>query len=1384
MPFTRAQTKSIFKYLVENVVPFEDTEPGYLALEAETVTTLTQLLSLDPVDVLSWTYPSTDAAGNITIKPLPKGQSYILKHLVNFTKIHWSSDASAQDKEDVWLSLNNGHFMSYMATPTTPPIITPTVAPTSTSDAAMFHKGNKRDISVYPVLKDILSFSTWKLKFTAIATKDGLARILEPSYIPGTDAEKHLFSAQQQFLFAVFTQTLVDPTAKDILRRHQGTTDAQKIYSELVSAATSSARATLAKQEILKFLTSVKLDHSWKGTHDGFILHWCSQLRQFEEICHPSELYNSFQKFTMLSLAVSDIPYLKQVESFNELLNVTGHSSADYTTYLALLRATAQREDDKRTKSFDPKRRLNQHLFTYDYVDQGGDLFRDAWNEQEQETEFFDSDFEQTIQLLNQTSISKSTDRPQIPKDLWDQLPQDAKLWYIRKDLKDKDNNKGTFKPRSNPPSSTHRAISQHDSMPAPEQRQLVLHQNQSEIERLLNSHSLTNIQPSTSTETQSQEAQQIEENTLAPHDIRRILSAQRSTSNTASTNVQGSETEDRVIQGSDGKMYLRLNLHYRISSMKRKNEDSLIDRGANGGFAGSDVRVLEIADPHQTVDVHGIEDHTVKNLKLGTVAGLVQTQRGSVVCIMHQYAIYGKGKTIHSSPQLEHFGNLVDDKSRKVGGKQRITTLEGYVIPLQFCQGLAYLPMTPPTDKDLDELPHVILTSDGKWDPSILDNEFDLTNLDDELDELPKENVYGDIRFDPTGNYRGVYNSHCKPSSQVKVKLLNSKDKLQTSSEVKDKLFYSKDKLLHSKDKLCHSKDKDIGYLHSKDKNFHSNNTICSEYGEHNDLSSIIDMDLEDYVESCIKNVRLAHRLDWKTSTPDAEALQPYLLWQPPEVITHTLAATTQWGRHVPHETYKKAYKSVFPAANVRRRNEAVATDTFFSDTPAIDDGATCAQFYVGLDSLHTSVYGMKSEKEFPSTLQDTIRKHGAMDKLISDCAQVEISNKVLDILRNLFISDWQSKPYNQHQNPAERRYQDVKRATNILLDRTGAPAYTWLLAITYVCFILNVSSNEALGWKTPHQVLFGQTPDISELFQFEFWEPVYFATGEQLDSTSKPSFPSSSHEKSGRFVGFSDTVGDKFCYKILTDDTQQIIHRSAVRSARNTNKVNRRLTPHVGEPDHLKEIIKSPHRTEIGGKDTSDGETPTHKQVFGKVFDPDELIGRTYLMDKEENGERFRAKIVSKIIEQHENAQQGLKDLGKIKFLVNIENQPDQIVDYNTVIDHITSQLEDEQSPEEVYYKFKAIVGHQGPLQSSHPDYKNSSYNVMVEWEDGSKTYEPLTQMIADDPVTCALYAKEQGLLDKPGWKRLKGIARRDKKMIRMLNQSRLRSFRRAPI
>ena len=45
---------------------------------------------------------------------------------------------------------------------------------------------------------------------------------------------------------------------------------------------------------------------------------------------------------------------------------------------------------------------------------------------------------------------------------------------------------------------------------------------------------------------------------------------------------------------------------------------------------------------------------------------------------------------------------------------------------------------------------------------------------------------------------------------------------------------------------------------------------------------------------------------------------------------------------------------------------------------------------------------------------------------------------------------------------------------------------------------------------------------------------------------------------------------------------------------------------------------------------------------------------------------------------------------------------------------------------------YRFKAIIGHQGPLLASDPDWKGSKYNVQVEWETGEITFEPLSSLL----------------------------------------------------
>ena len=85
--------------------------------------------------------------------------------------------------------------------------------------------------------------------------------------------------------------------------------------------------------------------------------------------------------------------------------------------------------------------------------------------------------------------------------------------------------------------------------------------------------------------------------------------------------------------------------------------------------------------------------------------------------------------------------------------------------------------------------------------------------------------------------------------------------------------------------------------------------------------------------------------------------------------------------------------------------QNESVATDTVYSDTPAIDSGVTAAQFFAGTESLVCDIDPRKTDKQLVNVLQDTIRRRGTMSKLISDRVQVEISNQVQDILRNSII-------------------------------------------------------------------------------------------------------------------------------------------------------------------------------------------------------------------------------------------------------------------------------------------------------------------------------------------------------------------------------------------
>ena len=125
--------------------------------------------------------------------------------------------------------------------------------------------------------------------------------------------------------------------------------------------------------------------------------------------------------------------------------------------------------------------------------------------------------------------------------------------------------------------------------------------------------------------------------------------------------------------------------------------------------------------------------------------------------------------------------------------------------------------------------------------------------------------------------------------------------------------------------------------------------------------------------------------------------------------------------------------------------------------------------------------------------------------------------------------------------------------------MNRSGAPANCWLLCLIYVCYLLNLIACTAIDGKIPLLVLTGITTDISIILLFTFYQPVIYATYDQH-------FPSESEERAGYWEGFGEHCGDAMTHKILDNDTQKLIYRSAVRPKKSSTP-NHRLAPQGGE-------------------------------------------------------------------------------------------------------------------------------------------------------------------------------------------------------------------------
>jgi hypothetical protein len=70
-----------------------------------------------------------------------------------------------------------------------------------------------------------------------------------------------------------------------------------------------------------------------------------------------------------------------------------------------------------------------------------------------------------------------------------------------------------------------------------------------------------------------------------------------------------------------------------------------LVYRGSNGCVPRNDVCV--VFKTFCTVHIKGFDNHQLADVPIETFGGVVSTQKGPVIAIMYQYALFGNGLSI-----------------------------------------------------------------------------------------------------------------------------------------------------------------------------------------------------------------------------------------------------------------------------------------------------------------------------------------------------------------------------------------------------------------------------------------------------------------------------------------------------------------------------------------------------------------------------------------------------------------------------------------------------------------------------------------------------------------------------------------------------------------
>ena len=503
-------------------------------------------------------------------------------------------------------------------------------------------------------------------------------------------------------------------------------------------------------------------------------------------------------------------------------------------------------------------------------------------------------------------------------------------------------------------------------------------------------------------------------------------------------------------------------------------------------------------------------------------------------------------------------------------------------------------------------------------------------------------------------------------------------------------------------------------------------------------------------------------------------------------ETAKRTLQTTTQRGVRQSIHPLHRRYRVDHLNLHRRRLDDTFYMDTLFSKVKSLN-GHTCAQLIT--NGTFTRIYPMESKasNNIAQALHDFVDDVGIPGTLICDLA-TEQTGKNTDVLKAVRRFQIRLLPAEKgrgttQNHRAETEIREVKTKWKTRMRENQVPTRLWDYGLVYIAEIQSLIAR-GVDQRPGIEKVMGQTVDISEWLDFDFYDRVWYWDQPKSDMTDEQA-------RIGRWLGIAHRIGSDMTYWVLTD-SGRVIARSTVQhitiSDMATEAIRNRVTHfdttlltrlrddnfQLHHPNPVFYLQDDPDAVDSAADNIpadaeyGDMNQPAKLEADDIEFDSfDKYLNAEFGVNRD--GETAIAKVIKRakdntgnpIGKRHSNPL-----LDTREYECELEDGTLMRYNANVIAENIFAQCDDAGRRQAILDEIidhkrdgRALRADNGYVTTKRgqrvPKNTTKGWKILCQWKDGSSDWVDLKYVKDSNPIELAEYAVANRIQEEPAFK-----------------------------